>query len=223
MTTPRETILQHLHRRLRSVLPARGWDSPRTFPDLTARFAQTLQAVKGEVYQVGSWSQALARVSELLDALAATRVVVNPDPPLDQVAWSKRWPERSWFVVGQTSGSLREFCARADVGISGAMAALAETGSIVVGSGPSHSRMATLLPPVHIALVATTVLVPDLFAWIRTRPHSMPAALTIISGPSKSADIEQTLAVGVHGPRRFIVVLYDDEHASGTGGARDAR
>jgi L-lactate dehydrogenase complex protein LldG len=112
--------------------------------------------------------------------------------------------------VGQTPGDLKAVCAAADVGISGADAALAETGSVVISSGPGRSRLATLLPPVHVALVSTTLLTSDLFTWTAARQGDLPANVVLVSGPSKTADIEQVLAIGVHGPKRFIVVLYDD-------------
>ena len=87
-------------------------------------------------------------------------------------------------------------------------AALAETGSLVVTSGAGKSRMATLLPPVHIAMLPESCLHMDLFTWTAAREGPLPANLTLISGPSKTADIEQTMAVGVHGPRRLIAIVY---------------
>jgi L-lactate dehydrogenase complex protein LldG len=67
--------------------------------------------------------------------------------------------------------------------------------------------LATLLPPIHIALVSSGQLTADLFTWTAARRGRLPANVVLISGPSKSADIERTLAVGVHGPKRLIVVL----------------
>jgi L-lactate utilization protein LutC len=148
-------------------------------------------------------------LQHLLQALEARRVVVNGAPaPLDGVSWRTRFPALTWRVVGEEPDTLRAFCAAADVGVSSADAALAETGTIVVRSGPGRSRLATLLPPVHVALVPRARLTTDLFTWTEDRPASFPANVTLISGPSKTADIEQTLTIGVHGPRRFVVILY---------------
>ncbi len=208
MTRAREAILNALRQRVRPVEMPSPWRRSRAFPDLAERFTQALTAAHGEVWRLPTWTAALDRLGTLLEELQARRVVVNPDPPLDTVDFAERWPERTWFIVGETAGDLRAFCARADVGISGAVAALAETGTVIVASSARHSRLATLLPPVHIALVPEARLVPDLFAWVAQRPRPFPANITLISGPSKSADIEQTLAVGVHGPQRFIVLLY---------------
>ncbi len=104
--------------------------------------------------------------------------------------------------------SWQAVCAQADVGVSGADAALAETGTVILRSGSGRSRLVTLLPPIHLALVPVKCLQPDLFTWIADREGPLPAGLTLVSGPSKTGDIEQTLAIGVHGPKRFIVVLY---------------
>ena len=61
-----------------------------------------------------------------------------------------------------------------------------------------------------MALAPTSCLTADLFTWVAGRKGEWPAALTLISGPSKTSDIEQTLVTGVHGPKRFIVILYQD-------------
>ena len=98
--------------------------------------------------------------------------------------------------------------------ITGADAALAETGSLVVTSGPGKSRMVSLLPPVHIALVPVSRLTNDIFTYMAAQgnntPDTMPANRVFITGPSKSGDIEQILALGMHGPKRCIVILYED-------------
>ena len=204
----REEILNRLLRQRRPGTLPDAWRSQRQFPDLTTRFTESLTAVKGEVRRAGSLELALGEVDTILREVEAGAVVANDEPPLNAVALTQRWPDYEWHIVGQTAGNLRQFCARADVGLSGAKAALAETGSIIVSSGPGKSRLATLLPPVHVALVPVTHLTPDIFTWTAARSEQMPANVTLVSGPSKSADIEMTLALGVHGPKRLIVVLY---------------
>jgi L-lactate utilization protein LutC len=79
-----------------------------------------------------------------------------------------------------------------------------------VSSGPGRSRLATLLPPVHIALVPTSRMTTDIFTFTAARQGELPANMVFISGPSKTGDIEQTMSIGVHGPKRFIVILYED-------------
>ncbi len=210
MTSAREDILNRVRANQRGEDVAPGpWQSRRRFDDLAARFTASLTRVHGEVIRADSHDQAIACLGTLLDELNARRIVVNADTPLGDNDPAARWPGRIWHHVGQDdSRVLRAFCATADVGLSGARAALAETGSLVVESGPGLSRQATLLPPVHIALVPTSALVTDVFTWAKARPNPAPSNVVLITGPSKTADIEQTLAIGVHGPKRFIVILY---------------
>jgi L-lactate dehydrogenase complex protein LldG len=211
MTGPRDEILARLRSSARdSETPPPVWRSRRHFDDLAARFTASLTNVNGEVIQAPSLDGALDRLGELLQSIEAQQVVVNCESPFDNLDLSARWPDVEWFTVDRTPGDLRAFCCTADVGLSCATAALAETGSIIVTSGPGQSRLATLLPPVHVALVPTSRLTADIFTWTAGRKGPLPASVNVISGPSKTADIEQTMAIGVHGPKRFIVVLYDE-------------
>jgi L-lactate dehydrogenase complex protein LldG len=188
----RHEILTRLQKRAREETHPFTWQSRRQYGNLADRFAVALTEAKGEVVRASTSEEALTRMGNLLSKLGAQRVVANGEPPLTSVDLPARWPEIEWYVVEQTPhghseqtpDDLREFCASADVGLSGADAALAETGSVV--------------------------FTPDIFTWTAARKGPSPSALTLVSGPSKTADIEQTLAVGVHGPRRFIVILYDE-------------
>lgn len=211
MTTARDDILNRLRARTRDnqVRPA-SWPSNRQFDDLAAQFVMALNAVQGEAIHVATLDSALDHLGDLLHRLGAQRVVANDEPPLNTLDLPARLPAVEWHVAGRSEGDWRAVCASADVGLSGADVALTETGSLVVSSGPGKSRLVTLLPPVHIALVPVSRLVPDLFSWTATRPDPVPANQTIISGPSKSGDIAQILVLGMHGPRRFIVILFED-------------
>ncbi len=211
MMSAREEILERLRRKASNVEMPGAWQSQRNFPDLAERFTASLTAVRGEVRRAENLEAALVEVGTILEEVSAKTVVANNESPLSDVALAERWPECAWHIVGQSSGDLREFCAGADVGLSGVEAALAETGSLVVHSGVGKSRLATLLPPVHIALVPVSCLAPDIFTWTASRNQEapMPSNLNLISGPSKSADIEFTLTLGVHGPKRLVAVLYE--------------
>jgi L-lactate utilization protein LutC len=210
MVNPRDGILDRLRSQARGgeIHPS-AWRSRRHFNDLAARFAAALEKVHGEPVITESFDAALDRLGELLGSLGARKVVVNDEPPFHDLDLAARWGQIEWYIVGRTAGDLRTFCASADVGLSSADAVLAETGSLVVSSGPGRSRLATLLPPVHVALVPISCLTTDLFTWIAARQGSLPASVTIVSGPSKTGDIEQIMAIGVHGPKRFIVILYE--------------
>lgn len=98
------------------------------------------------------------------------------------------------------------------VGVTGVEAALADTGTLVVMAGPGKPRLAYMSVRTHIALIRAEQLVPSLAAWLAARPGLAAelrarSTLTLITGPSRTADIEMTLTVGVHGPAEVIAVL----------------
>jgi L-lactate dehydrogenase complex protein LldG len=105
-------------------------------------------------------------------------------------------------------------CFQAGAGITDVLAAVAETGSLVVCADDRHRRSTYMVPPVHIALVPASRIVPDLIdlfaATGRLCSAGFPSALVLISGPSKTADIEGVLVMGVHGPRDVHAVVIDD-------------
>ena len=108
------------------------------------------------------------------------------------------------------------------VGLTGVDAALAATGSVVVLSGNGRPRTASLLPPLHIAVVAASQIVPDLESWWtvqksagqkaagleHTRQHSN---IVVITGPSRTADIAMQLVMGMHGPRELHLILLPNQ------------
>jgi L-lactate dehydrogenase complex protein LldG len=91
--------------------------------------------------------------------------------------------------------------------VSTALYALADPGSVVIATGPDEPRAKSLLPDVHVTLVAEDRVLPDLETLLERVGASLPSSLAIVSGPSRSADIEQVLALGVHGPREEHVVI----------------
>ena len=93
-------------------------------------------------------------------------------------------------------------------GITGVDAALAATGSIVLASGAGKARVASLLPPIHIAVLRSEQIVRDLETWIALQQDFGEASnVVIISGPSKTADIAMELVLGMHGPQEVNLVL----------------
>ena len=208
--TDRDQNLTTLRRQAHAVSQPPAWQSRRQFDDLAERFDASLTAAHGEVQRASDLAEALDLLGRVLADLGTERAAANAEPPLDGVDLAARWPQIEWRLASQEGDDLRAFCAAADAGVTGVDAVLAETGTIVVSSGPGRSRLVPLLPPVHIALAPTSRLTTDLFSWTAARGGAMPSSLTLISGPSKTADIEQTMAIGVHGPKRLIVILYQD-------------
>lgn len=92
-------------------------------------------------------------------------------------------------------------------GVSRAVYALADTGSVVLAAAPDEPRAASLLPHVHVTLVPEDVILAGLEELFAAVGDDLPSSLAIITGPSRSADIEQKLTVGVHGPGEVHVVI----------------
>jgi L-lactate utilization protein LutC len=96
----------------------------------------------------------------------------------------------------------------ADVGLTAAGRGVAETGSIELCSGSTAARMASLAPPTHVAVLRASAIVPDLLDWAQ-HAEELPAHAALVTGPSKSADIELTLVTGVHGPGKVFVLVVE--------------
>src|SRR5690606_37598699 len=105
----------------------------------------------------------------------------------------------------------REIILAAGMGLTSVELAIAETGTLLMWSRPGQERVASLVPPVHVALVDQAQLVPDLFdafAVLEQRGlENLPSNLALITGPSKTGDIELQLTTGVHGPKHWHVIV----------------
>ncbi|MBI5852496.1 MAG: lactate utilization protein [Planctomycetes bacterium] len=172
--------------------------------DLVREFATRLGAVGGVAWRVAGIDGAADCVASIAAELGATRIALS-DAPLVR-ALRGRLPASATLVEVAD----RDAIASCELGITSAQAAIAETGTLVLDAGMERHRLASLLPRVHVALVPVELLVADLdaaFAAYATR--EVPAAITLVTGPSRTADIELTLVVGVHGPQALHVVLID--------------
>ncbi|MGH3321298.1 MAG: LutC/YkgG family protein [Streptosporangiaceae bacterium] len=159
---------------------------------LTERFAAELAEVDGEAHLVDSREQALAEVRTLV---GDAPVVIDHDPDLEGAAEGLKVVDDPW---------------QAELGLTSAVAAVAETGTLALVCDRDRARSTSLVPPVHVALVSQGRLVAtfadavDRLAGLRPTPSGM----YFITGPSHSGDIELTLVRGVHGPREVHVILY---------------
>ncbi|WP_334067477.1 lactate utilization protein C [Burkholderia cepacia] len=110
-----------------------------------------------------------------------------------------------------------------DAGFTVARSGIAATGTVVLAPDAGTPRTVSLVPPLHVALVHVSTLHPDLHAAVHAeRWHAgMPTNLVLVSGPSKTSDIQQTLAYGAHGPRRLWVVIVTDSAARPAATARE--
>ncbi len=99
-----------------------------------------------------------------------------------------------------------------EAGFTSTVGGVAETGGLLLMPGPAEPRLLSLVPPIHIALLRASTIQDTFWSAVKALGwgRALPPNALMISGPSKTADIEQTLAYGVHGPKRLIVVLVDD-------------
>jgi L-lactate dehydrogenase complex protein LldG len=122
------------------------------------------------------------------------------------------WPELAvldWLEAG-VEVMARPATASDLVGITGAYCAIAETGTLVTLSGPPTPATSSLLPETHVAVVTRSRIVrgmEEAWALLREERGRLPRAVNVISGPSRTADIEQTVTLGAHGPYRVHIVL----------------
>jgi L-lactate dehydrogenase complex protein LldG len=185
----------------RGVIPARGQGSPREQLDL---FARMVELAAGSIARVDDLAGVPAEVAAFLRRhnlpMAARR---GADPLLAALPW-------------QRAGTLDVSAAASDgnalSSVSHAFAGVAETGTLVLTSGADNPTSLNFLPDNHIVVIEAKDVTGDYeTAWQRLREKFgaavLPRAVNLISGPSRSADIEQTLILGAHGPRRLHVIL----------------
>jgi L-lactate dehydrogenase complex protein LldG len=171
--------------------------------DRVAGFCQALEALAGKTYRAGSPADAREYVQ---DTIAGKTAIASNAPYLRECGIT----ELAGVRTGVTDGAeLKNICATADFGITSADYALADTGSLVMLASPREARLISLLPPAHIAVVPRERLLTgldELFTVV-PKPADLTSSMVLITGPSRTADIEQFLVRGVHGPGTIHVVF----------------
>jgi L-lactate dehydrogenase complex protein LldG len=175
-------------------------------PDPVARFIQELTAAGGKAHVVPGHAAAVEAVMEVVRSCGARRVLLGRGAFLDSLGLEEELRRANVELAAED----REGSFAADLGISGVDYLVAETGSVVLASRPDQPRSLSLLPPVHVAVAEHGQLLPDLFDLFgeaRWPAEGLPSGLSLITGPSKTGDIELRLVTGVHGPGVLHVVL----------------
>jgi len=184
--------------------------------DLVTTFSQEATALKCRVYLADSPAAAIEYTKQIFKARQATDFLswdeaAMPIAGLHAQLARRGYRRRRSDISNQPQARRRTMLGLSEVqiGLTGAQAGLADTGSLVLQSGRGQGRLASLLPPVHIALLKTSTLLPTMAHFIRAHPGAARETgnLTLISGPSRTADIEQTLTLGVHGPKEVHIIL----------------
>ena len=187
--------------------------------DLVQRFANEATAVGGEVYRAANRDEACEHVRRLLNEASARTALCWRHEVLDDLKLTPLLSDAGVAALDAESLSAMSEteCRRAvldcDVGITSCDVAIAETGSLLMCARPGQERVASLTPPMHIAVVERRQILPDLmdaFDWLASRGlENLPSNVTLITGPSKTGDIELQLTTGVHGPGKWRVVVVD--------------
>ncbi|MDX1594687.1 MAG: LUD domain-containing protein [Gammaproteobacteria bacterium] len=217
MSTARDAILGRLRAvptpeaaeaRDFAVIEAKQWNAD----ERVARLAELMRKVNTEVHESddAAWPGLLA---ELCVAKGVERLCLAPDTPVGRAAGPalaaagvttvaydrdvEAWKEELFFEI--------------DAGLTSVAGGIAETGSLFVVPTAQEPRLLSLAPPVHFAVLSRASIGNTLLEVLRAQGFgdTLPTNVLLISGPSKTADIEQTLVYGVHGPKQLIVLLTD--------------
>ncbi|MFO0843835.1 MAG: lactate utilization protein [Gemmataceae bacterium] len=174
--------------------------------DPVARLRAELTAAGGRLHEARDAGEALRLVRRVVAEKDARRVLVGDGELLDSMdletalAGIEVVRVRALEAVGERAAFFA-----ADVGVSGVDHVIAETGTLVLATRRDQPRSLSLLPPVHVAVVRRDQLLGDLFDLFGDSP--LPSCLSLITGPSKTGDIELKLVTGVHGPGEVHLVL----------------
>lgn len=215
-TGDRDRFLARLRQRLEAGVPANSTHPlppaltavPPIVPtnldhdDLAGTFAATATRVGMTVHRVNALDAMVPLLSELVTQREIKRAVTSDDPDARAAA------EMLEVFGVDVQPSRRAAAAEADLGVTGAALGIAATGSLVQASAPSGGRVASLLPRAHLCVVRERQLVPNTRdALVRIGADHASSNVVFITGPSRSADIEQLLVTGVHGPTAVDIVL----------------
>ena len=174
-------------------------------------FKTRAEAVSAEVHRFGDGADAARFLSDLLVAEGVSdapgkRAVWSATPAVagvDPEAFAGKFP-------GLTLRVTKEKAAESKIGISAVEWALADTGTLVQDATDVSLRLVSTLPEIHVAFLRTSRIVPDLPALLPSLTPGLSPYISFITGPSRTADIERVLTIGVHGPFRLVILAVDD-------------
>ncbi|HJW24161.1 MAG TPA: lactate utilization protein [Rhodocyclaceae bacterium] len=179
----------------------------------TVRFASMLEAARAEVHRVnaGNWVQKLV---DILTAKGIANLLVAPATAHGAAA--RDGLAGSAIACLAYDRPIEDWKAKlfndVQASLTAARSAIAETGTLILWPDPQEPRLMSLVPPVHIVLVEASSIHATFFDALRAENWSagLPTNALLISSPSKTADIQQTLAYGAHGPKELVVLLKEE-------------
>ena len=200
----REAVGQRLGEIRRGLIPARAQIPPNAQVDLFESMAVEQAAT---VARIASLDEVPAALADFLKGNnLAPKLRLAPSPELENLPWD-----------GQPLLEVESGRALGDdqVSLTGAVAGVAETGTLLLASGPEAPTTLNFLPDNHVVVLKASQVVgayEDALDRLREThgPGKLPRAVNFITGPSRTADIEQTIQIGAHGPRRLHILLVED-------------
>jgi L-lactate dehydrogenase complex protein LldG len=215
--TARDRILARLRSAPRDEAPRPAPEPPAPPAEpreALARLKRLLEAMRAEVRTVteAGWVEALA---EALRARGCASLLYAPETPVGRAvaaAWAAGGDGLPELVpYAAPVEELKERIFTVDAAVTAAEGAVADTGALVLRPSAAEPRLMSLVPPVHVAVLRADTVHASLAEAMRAGRWSedMPTNLVLVSGPSKTADIELVLAFGVHGPKELIVLIVE--------------
>jgi L-lactate utilization protein LutC len=198
---------EHILHKVRTALGRSAGQAPAEAPPARLRVAEAspeqrvamlLGRFPGKALRASTAGEVRDYVAQLL---GGGRGVASPAPLLGRLGILD--------LPGVTAAPGREACAGADLGITTAEYAMCDTGALVVLATSEAARLASLLPPVHLTVLESSRILTgldELFT-VMSDPAARSSSMVLIGGPSRTADIEQILTLGVHGPREIHLVV----------------
>lgn len=209
----RQAILSSIRSHLAASVPEESHENLPQNPAILSKtpsdislvdlFRQSVEAVNGHGIIVNNDTDIAAALTRIITDLKAQRLAISDNPEVERLL-NLTDLEIEELGVAPDAHDIFRF----DVGITTVQAAIAETGTLVLDSTQERHRLVSLVPPVHIAIVDASKIYETLgeaLAFIHKKEIS--PAVTFITGPSRTADIELTLTVGVHGPQELYVII----------------
>lgn len=182
---------------------------------LFPEFEKRASAASAEVFRVKTAAEAQEVVANLAKFTNAKKVV-TVNSPLQQAAGINEHLSSMGVTVYTELTDITEHAESADIGISTVEFGIAESGSVCMDGYAFESRLVSMLPPIHIAFMSSKNVVLgiteafEVISKVYDRGY-----VSFITGPSRTADIERVLTIGVHGPSRFVLIAIDEEVAGG--------
>ena len=175
---------------------------PALQADKIVQFTQKIETAGASVQHLLDFDDVASAVVEYLkDNQLASKIVTTADDMIANINWPSFLDVEMRAATGDDK-----------VSVTSAVMAVAEAGTLVLTSDPSTPTTLNFLPDHHIVVLPTAGVsenLEDVWPKLRCRYAELPRTVNLISGPSKTADVEQTMQLGAHGPRRLHVILYD--------------